>query len=108
MKAPNNRIESEEVWRTDAPHDAPHALGVAVVTTRKPAVAGNQIDDGLRSVLVLYKRALPLKELPRTGWLTKGCIRSECDFIAAHSYVLARTHFTPPRVARTIRMRGNS
>ncbi|KAA3662231.1 MAG: HD domain-containing protein [Calditrichaeota bacterium] len=49
----------------------------------------NQIDNELKSILALYKRALPLKELPRIGWIMEGCTRSESDSIAAHSYSVA-------------------
>jgi putative hydrolase of HD superfamily len=47
------------------------------------------MDAELETVLRLYKRALPLKELPRTGWIMEGAARADSDSVAAHSYSVA-------------------
>ena len=47
------------------------------------------MEKELDTIIRLYKRALPLKELPRTGWIMEGSTRSESDSVAAHSYSVA-------------------
>ena len=41
--------------------------------------------------IAVLKRAFPLKELPRVGWIMEGATRSEADSIGAHSYMVVLT-----------------
>jgi len=44
------------------------------------------MDDSIRSAVAVMKRAMVLKELPRTGWILEGVPRSQSDSVAAHSW----------------------
>ena len=44
------------------------------------------MNAALSTITAILKRALPLKELPRTGWIMEGAPRNDSDSVAAHSY----------------------
>lgn len=46
------------------------------------------MDQELSNILELLKKALPLKELPRIGWIMEGATRGEADSVASHSYIV--------------------
>ena len=46
------------------------------------------MDKKLTAILQVLKRAIPLKELPRIGWIFEGAARSETDSVAAHSHLV--------------------
>lgn len=53
--------------------------------------------NSLLTIVCLLKRALPLKELPRTGWIMEGASRSDSDSVAAHSYCVALVSYLTAR-----------
>jgi 5'-deoxynucleotidase YfbR-like HD superfamily hydrolase len=55
------------------------------------------MDNSLLTIVRLLKRALPLKELPRTGWIMEGATRSDSDSVAAHSYCVALVSYLTAR-----------
>jgi len=55
------------------------------------------MDNSLLTLVRLLKRALPLKELPRTGWIMEGATRSDSDSVAAHSYCVALASYLTDR-----------
>lgn len=66
----------------------------------------SHIDKDLISIIAIFKRALPLKELPRTGWIMEGCTRTESDSIAAHSYCVALVSYLTAMKLEAKRDRG--
>jgi len=55
------------------------------------------MEEDLAVIVALLKRALPLKELPRTGWIIEGAARSHSDSVAAHSYSVILVSFLTAR-----------